>query len=67
MDKNYLYLDYAANTPVDRDVLNTFNDVTLKYFANPNSTHKLGKEVNEKINETTNNILNMFKISKEKT
>ena len=55
MDKNYLYLDYAANTPVDRDVLNTFNDVTLKYFANPNSTHKLGKEVNEKINETTNN------------
>lgn len=61
MDKNYLYLDYAANTPVDRDVLNTFNDVTLKYFANPNSTHKLGKEVNEKINETTNNILNMFK------
>lgn len=61
MDKDYLYLDYAANTPVDRDVLNTFNDVTLKYFANPNSTHKLGKEVNEKINETTKNILNMFK------
>ena len=54
MDKNYLYLDYAANTPVDRDVLNTFNDVTLKYFANPNSTHKLGKE--EEIYE----FLNIF-------
>lgn len=61
MDKDYLYLDYAANTPVDKDVLNTFNDETLKYFANPNSTHKLGKEVNEKINETTKNILNIFK------
>lgn len=58
--KDYLYLDYAANTPVDEEVLKTFNDTTLKYFANPNATHGLGVEVNEKINKTTDKIINLF-------
>ena len=58
--KDYLYLDYAANTPVDEEVLKTFNNATLKYFANPNATHGLGVEVNEKINKTTDKIINLF-------
>ena len=58
--KDYLYLDYSANTPVDTEVLKTFNDTTLKYFANPNATHGLGVEVNEKINKTTDKIINLF-------
>lgn len=57
MNEEYIYLDYASNTPVDKDVLNTFNEITLKYFANPNSTHILGKVTNEKIQETTENII----------
>ena len=60
MDKEYIYLDYAANTPVDPEILETFNKTTLKYFANPNSTHELGQEVNKKIEETTNNIMELF-------
>lgn len=60
MDKEYIYLDYAANTPVDKEVLNTFSEVTLKYFANPNSTHGLGIITSQKIEETTSNILNIF-------
>lgn len=60
MDEENIYLDYAANTPVDPEVLKVFNETTLKYFANPNSTHKLGLEVNEKIKETTKNIMEMF-------
>lgn len=60
MKKN-IYLDYAANTPVDPEVLKTFNETTIKYFANPNSTHKLGIEVNKKIEKTTQNIMEMFK------
>ena len=32
-----IYLDYAANTPVDKRVLKNYNDITLKYFGNPNS------------------------------
>ena len=60
MKKKYIYLDYAANTPVDKEVLETFNEATLKYFANPNSTHSLGVETNKKIEEETKNIMNMF-------
>lgn len=59
--KEYIYLDYSANTPVDSEVLKVFQDSTIKYFANPNSTHKLGIEANEKINESTNKIINLFK------
>ena len=60
MNKEYIYLDYAANTPVDKQVLDVFNENTLKYFANPNSTHNLGKEANKKIEETTNNIMELL-------
>ena len=61
MNKEYIYLDYAANTPVQKEVLNEFNEITLNYFANPNSTHNLGKITNKKITETTDNILNLLK------
>lgn len=60
MNNEYIYLDYAANTPVDKDVLDTFNKTTLKYFANPNSTHELGKITEQKINETTNSIIELL-------
>ena len=36
------------------------NNATLKYYANPNSTHFLGKNVKEKIEKTTENILRML-------
>ena len=61
MNDEYIFLDYAANTPVDKQVLDVFNETTLKYFANPNSTHGLGKEANKKIEETTNNIMDLLR------
>ena len=60
MNNEYIYLDYAANTPVDKDVLDIFNKTTLEYFANPNSTHELGKITKQKINETTNSIIELL-------
>lgn len=48
MNDEYIYLDYAANTPVDKEVLDVFNDTTLKYYANLNSTHKLGRIVKKR-------------------
>jgi cysteine desulfurase len=59
-DDNIIYLDYAANTPVDGKVLTTFNEVTTKYFANPNSTHILGKMAREVIDKSTKNIIELF-------
>lgn len=61
MNKEYIYLDYAANTPVQKEVLEVFNNATQKFFANPNSTHNLGKEANNVITEKTENILNLLK------
>jgi cysteine desulfurase len=61
MNDDIIYLDYAANTPVDNEVLKTFNEATITYYANPNSTHKLGIQAKERIDTATNNIINMFK------
>ncbi len=60
MNEKYIYLDYAANTPVDKEVLKVFNDSTLKYFANPNATHELGAIVKDKIDKTTDVIMDLL-------
>jgi cysteine desulfurase len=51
-----IYLDYAANTPVDKEVLNLFYDTTLNYYANPNSVHKLGLGAKKLLDLSTKNI-----------
>lgn len=55
-----IYLDYAANTPVDKEVLDLYYDYSLKYFANPNSVHKLGLECNKIIEDSSKCILDLF-------
>lgn len=58
-----IYLDYSATTPVNKEVLETFNKVTLDYFGNPNSSHKLGIEAIELINRSTNQVASILGIS----
>lgn len=60
-----VYLDYAANTPIDKEVLNLYYDITLKYYANPNSHHRLGREANHLIEESTINIAKNLKVLPE--
>ena len=60
-----IYLDYAANTPVEKEVLKTFVDSTIKYIANPNSSHPLGKLANEAIDNSSTNIAKYFNCNKE--
>ena len=55
-----IYLDYAANTPVDKEVLDLYYDYSLKYFANPNSVHKLGLECSDIIKRSSENILSLL-------
>ena len=55
-----IYLDYAANTPVDEQVLETYVEATRKYIANPNSSHPLGIEAKEKIDESSKLIADYF-------
>lgn len=55
-----IYLDYAANCPVEEDVLKVFNDVTRNEFANPNSFHQLGLQAKAIIDESSAYILKQF-------
>ena len=48
-----IYLDYAANTPIEKEVLDTYYQATMKYFANPNASHTLGLQAKEVIDQTT--------------
>lgn len=60
-----IYLDYAANTPVDKEVLDYFYEVSLKYYANPNSIHKLGLEAKKIIDDSTESIANNLHVLPE--
>lgn len=60
-----IYLDYASSTPVDKKVLDKYNEITINNFANPNSMHKLGLESKKIINECIKNISNNLNVSPE--
>ncbi len=58
-----IYLDYSATTPVNKDVLDSFNNACLKFIGNANSLHKLGIKIDELINEATKQIKNILKLN----
>lgn len=60
-----IYLDYSATTPVLKEVLDSYNKVTIDYFGNPNSLHSLGVKSRELLNSATKQISNIFKIKEE--
>ena len=41
-----IYLDYAATTPIDEEILANYCNVESKYFANTTSMHMLGQKAN---------------------
>ena len=57
-----IYLDYAAGTPADPAVLETFVHTETTYGGNPNSRHQAGFAANEKLRETTNTIAGLLDI-----
>ena len=57
-----IYLDYSATTPVNSDVLNTFNEVTNNFVGNANSLHKLGINANKLIESATEQIKELLNI-----
>jgi len=57
-----IYLDYAANTPVNEQVLDIFCDVTKKYIANANSSHRLGGEAKALLDNSTLKIKELLDV-----
>lgn len=39
-----VYLDNAATTPIDEDVLNVMTDTMREFYGNPSSTHLMGRK-----------------------
>lgn len=60
-----IYLDYAASTPVNKEVLDSFYDSSIKYYANPNSSHKLGREAKKIIDNCTQEIATILNVKPE--
>ena len=57
-----VYLDYSATTPVDKEVLETFNKVCMDYPGNSNSLHSLGVKSKELEDYATEEIAKMLKV-----
>lgn len=60
-----IYLDYAADTPVRKEVLEAFVEASTNYFANPNANHALGRAAKDFIQETTEVIAQLLHIKPE--
>ena len=60
---NIIYLDNAATAKVNPEVLDSYNQITLKYFANPSSIHSLGQEASRLLDKSREQILNVLKLS----
>lgn len=56
------YLDYSATTPVNKEVLKTFDEVSLNFIGNPNSLHRLGMEAKGIIDAANKQIAALLKI-----
>lgn len=57
-----IYLDYSATTPVNHDVLDSFNKACLDFLGNSNSLHKLGIDNSHLIDSATKQINELLKL-----
>lgn len=60
-----IYLDYAANTPVDPEVLESFSKAALEFPGNPNSNHPLGVLAKEKMDDLTKEAASLLNVLPE--
>ncbi len=58
-----IYLDYAANTPVKKEVLDSFIDTAREYVANPNSAHEFGRRAKARLQEATAHIAELMRVT----
>ena len=55
-----IYLDYAANMPVNPAVLSRFCEVEANFPGNPNADHTAGRESARLLSETTDKIASLL-------
>ena len=60
-----IYLDYSATTIPNKEVLETYINISNKFIGNSNSLHKLGTNSNELIKACTKQIQNILNVDHE--
>ena len=60
-----VYLDYSATTPVNPEVLKTFDKVSLEYPGNANSLHELGRKSADLMNASVKKIADILKVNSD--
>lgn len=55
-DETMIYLDYSATTKPSEEVLQSFVEVSQRYFANPSSLHRAGKQADQLVEKAKNQI-----------
>ncbi len=57
-----VYLDYSATTPINLDVLDSYNKVSRDYIGNANSLHSLGTKSRDLLNKATHQISELLNV-----
>ena len=65
VNEQQIYLDYAANTPVDQCVLNCYCQAAVTYMGNPNSKHYTGLSAKEAISRATAHMAELLQVQPE--
>lgn len=60
-----IYLDYAATTPIDKEVLKAMMPYLKKNFGNPSSLHRFGQETRFAIDQARKKIANFLNSEEE--
>jgi len=60
-----IYLDFAATTKPSSEVLEIFNEVNAKFWANPDSLHNFGIKAEAVLEHSRKNILECFNAQNE--
>ena len=59
-DKHFIYLDNAATTIPNKEVVALYNEIEINHFANSGSIHKLGVDSLTLLNKARESLLNSF-------
>ena len=61
--KKYIYLDYAATTPIDENVIKLINKTNTLFYGNPGSLHESGRLAKAQIEKSREEISNHLNTS----
>ncbi len=58
-----IYFDYASTTPIRKEVLETYTKLLSSYYANADSLHDMGREVERLMEKSRAQIARLFAVS----